>query len=578
LKMATANVNQQITKADQVFKNGFVYTVDEANSIAEAVAIKGGIIVFVGNNEDVSAFIGADTKVTDLDGKMLMPSLFEAHGHAQGMAKNMFSVNLKGKETLEEYVEAVKGFLAEDPGAKFIAGLGWSNKVFPPSGPRKEDLDAISKDIPIAIWSEDIHSLWVNSKALAIAQITEDTVNPAAGIIERSEAGEPSGTLREGAAGRVMDALPDFTVEQYKIAIKAYQEMANFLGFTGCFDPLLFEGGNPIKAYKELAQEGELTMVFRGAYGASPELGTEQIDRFAAARTKDSVGDLFQMTTVKFFADGVIEGATAYLSEPYAAGAERPEGFTGEPIWAPEQLNETIAKAEKAGFQIHCHCIGDAATHEILDAIEFANKQNGKQNCRHAITHLQLVDPADIQRFAKLGVVGVANPYWFGKEDYFYDLQIPYLGEERANREYPFGSFLKAGVVMATASDYPVTDPLNSFFGIQCGITRTVPEEVIPFTCEDSENPKYREPLWPEERATVEEMLKSFTVSGAYANFLENETGSIKEGKYADLIVVDQNILKIPKDKIGNTKVLLTLLRGKEVFRASGKPSGILNR
>jgi len=551
-------------KAELVLLNGFIYTVDEENPVAEAVAIRTGKIVCVGSNKDVASWIGDSTIVTDLNGKMMIPSFFEAHGHAQAMAKTLYSVNLKGKESKQEYIDAVAAFFKENPACQFITGTGWSNTLFPPAGPHKEDLDAVSKDIPIALWSEDLHSLWVNSRAM---EIVKEMPIPANGVIEQDGAGEPTGTLREVVSPSGGNVVPDFTVQQYMTAIMAYQKLANSLGFTGCLDPLLEVGGNPIKAYKELALNGELTMIFRGAYTAEPVKGLEQVDAFIAARKTDNVAELFQLNSIKFFEDGVIEGGTAYLIEPYAEGANKPEGYRGEPIWPADLLNKVFVKAEQNGFQIHVHCIGDAATKESLDAIQYVWQQNRKNDCRHAITHLQLVTVQDIKRIAELGVIAVTNPYWAIKDDYFYNLQTPYLGLSRADREYPLGSFIKAGAIVASASDFPITEPFNPFMGIQIGVTRTTPDSFLAIVCEDPEDPKFREPLWLEEGTSVENMIRSFTYNGACANFLENETGSIKTGKYADMIVLDQNILRIPAKNIGNTKVLLTVFRGKVVYR-----------
>ena len=229
--------------------------------------------------------------------------------------------------------------------------------------------------------------------------------------------------------------------------------------------------------------------------------------------------------------------------------------FRGEPRWETDKLNSMCAELDKNKFQIHVHSIGDAATAMTLDAFAYAIKKNGKRDSRNLITHIQLVDPQDILRFKELGVVAVPQPYWFMKDDYYYNIQVPYLGLKRADDEYPMASFFKAGVVVASASDYAVTIPCNPLKAIQIGITRS---------CLGVTDPK--EILWPEERATLEQMIASFTINGAYANFLENTTGSIEVGKMADLIVLDKNLFKVPVDEISKVKVILTFFAGKEVF------------
>lgn len=556
-----------IDKADKVFINGTVYTSGKNSHFEKAVAIRDGKFIFVGDNNEIRSWIDRDTEVIDMNGKLILPSFFEAHGHAQAMAQLMFSVNLTETESFNEYIELVSGFINEHSEYQCITGNGWTNTVFPPWGPGKEDLDAISTEIPIALWSVDHHSLWVNSKALHIAGITKDTPDPKGGRIEKNQQGEPSGTLREGAAELVMKAIPDFTVEQYKAAIIEYQGIANRLGFTGSFDAVLNAGSNAVTAYKELASGGDLTLYFRGAYSYDVGKGLEQIQTFRDAREKDNTSELFRINTVKIFEDGVIEGATAYLVEPYAEGANKPKGYRGEPIWQKEVLKQTFAEIEKNDFQIHVHSVGDAATKETLDAFEFAKQKNKKNDQRHAITHLQIVDFGDIPRFKQLGIIAVANPYWFMKDDYYYNLQIPYLGADRAEKEYPLKSFIKEGVVVASASDFPVTFEPNPLSGIEIGVTRITPEFLLPIIYSDPDNLKSKEPLWPDEKANVQDMVDSFTYHAAFAHFLEKQTGSIEVGKSADMIVLDKNIFDVRETEISSAKVLLTLFKGKEVYR-----------
>jgi predicted amidohydrolase YtcJ len=208
------------------------------------------------------------------------------------------------------------------------------------------------------------------------------------------------------------------------------------------------------------------------------------------------------------------------------------------------------------GFQLHFHVIGDAAAAEALDAVEFAEASSGHRDQRPMLTHLQLVAPADILRFKTTGAVALPQPYWFIKDDYYYNLQVPYLGKERADREYPMESFFAAGVPAASSSDFPVTVPPNPLEGIRAGLTRLKPGVEDP-----------REILWPEERATLAQMVDSFTRWGAWANFLEDVTGSIEAGKSADLIVLDRDLFAIPAAEIARARVLLTLFQGQAVYR-----------
>ncbi len=538
--------------ASLVLKNGFIYTVDGRRTVAEAVAIKDGKYIFVGSNGEVDQYIGKETKVIDLQKRMALPGFIDSHCHAAyGAAHELFDIMFTGLNSVEEYKKAIKDFAAKHADAKFIKGRGWKNTLFGKTGPDKKIIDEIIPDIPVALDDEGGHASWVNSLTLKLAGITKETKDPRSGVIERDPVtGEPSGTLREGAANLISDLFPDYTVEQLMQALEAYQKMAASFGITTAHDPSLDAGGNDFNAYKNLEKENRLAMRFRASLFVDHKKGFEQVDQLIAERAKNS-GPLFQVNGAKIYIDGVVEGSTAYLKEPF----KHLPNFRGEPRWDADKLNRMCAELDKNKFQIHVHSIGDAATAMTLDAFAYAMKKNGKRDSRNLITHIQLVDPQDILRFKELGVVAVPQPYWFMKDDYYYNLQVPYLGQERADDEYPMESFFKAGVTVASASDYAVTIPCDPLRAIQIGVTRS---------CLGVTDPK--EILWPEERATLDQMIASFTINGAYANFLENTTGSIEIGKMADLIVLDKNLFNIAVDEISNVKVIMTFFEGKKVF------------
>jgi hypothetical protein len=537
--------------ADLVFKNGYIVTVDSLNNKAEALAIKDGKFVFVGDNESVKSFIGDKTKVIDLKGKMILPGFIDSHCHAISSYRYFYELNLYGLKTANEIQTAIKKYLSDHPEAKYIKGRGWSNTDFPKTGPDKKIIDEVVKDIPVSFSSEDGHSKWANSKTLELAGITKATKNPAGGVIERDPVtGEPNGILRENAADLVSDIFPLYTVEELMKGLVAYQQMAHTFGITTVHDAYLDAESNETEAYRNLEKDKKLKMRFRASLYIDPEKGIEQIKLLDDERIKNK-GSLFQTNSAKIFIDGVVEGSTAYLKEQYL----HQPGKYGELLWKIDALNEICAALDKDNFQIHVHSIGDAATSVILYAFTFAEFQNGKRDSRNSITHLQLVDQKDIKKFKELGVVAVPQPYWFSKDDYYYNIQVPYLGQERADEEYPMKSFFDMGVIVASSSDYPVTIPCNPLKAIQYGITRS------EFNTTDS-----TEVLWPEERVTLEQMIRSFTINGAYANFLESETGSIEVGKKVDLIVLDKNLFEIPVTEINNAKVLMTIFEGENVF------------
>ena len=514
-------------------------------------------------------FIGKDTKVVDLHRRLVLPGFIDSHAHAGMTGTMLFSVQLYGMRSVDEYTAAVAAFAADNPTFPAIKGSGWSNTVVPGIGPLASDLDSVVSDKPVSIMSEDGHSYWVNTKALELAGITGNTPDPVGGKIERlpnsvdasDPYGVPSGTLRETAADLVNDKLPDYTVDQYRQGILYYQDqIAGPLGITSVFDPLLKVGSNTIKAYEELARSGQLTIRVRGALSLTPEDDFSTWLPAAKAERAKHTTRMFRTNAVKFFADGVIEGHTGYLDKPYkdALSYAGDASYRGTPIWTPAEMTAAFKAVDKAGFQIHVHSIGDAATTETLNALAAARKANGAHDWRPGITHLQLVDPADYKRFARLGVTAVPDPYWYLMDDYYWNLQLPYLGKYRADHEYPMKSFFTTGALVASASDFPVTIPPDPIIGIQTGVMRWAAGWGIPM----------KNVLWREQKVGVRQMIRSFTINGAKADFTDKVTGSLAKGKSADLIVLTKNILTLPSVKMDTAHVALTMFHGKVVYQA----------
>jgi len=552
--------------ADLVLKNGRIYTVDANKSWAEAVAVVDKQIAFVGENAGVESFIGPDTQMIDLEDKMVLPGFIDSHTHISVVSAEEDGVALDNLPDLDDYLEAIRDYVTKYPNQDVVYGCGWGNEPFPPLGPRKEDLDKVIPDRPASFMSGDGHSLWVNLKTVEMAGITKDTPNPPGGVIEKDPGtGEPSGTFRENAMDLINDVLPAYPVDRLKRGIHTYMEIAASEGITTVHDPLLLmpdaEGTllgygslrNNIEAFDQLTASNELTLRVRGTILTDPTKGASQVAALKA-QCNSHKHPHFQLTGAKVFIDGVVEGSTAYMVEPYS---HMPD-FRSECLWETDTLNETFQAVDAENLQIHIHAIGDAAIKVSLDALEYARENNGTLQTRHLITHLHVVDYDDMPRFADLGVIGVPQTFWHMKGEYYDELSLPYLGKERADAQYPMKSFLDAGVMLASASDYPVTVPSPPLVGIMLGITRCEPGTSNP---EDVLNPK--------EKMSLVEMIESFTINGAIANFVEDITGSIEVGKMADMVILEKNLFDIPETEIADTKVLMTLFEGQPVFKDS---------
>lgn len=532
-------------EADLIFKSGVVYTVDEDQSEEEAVAVRDGEILYVGDDEGVTAFKGSNTKVVDLKGKMLLPGFIDSHNHAFLMAESLYWLSLNSYSTVEERQQAIKDYLNEHPDSKQLRGVGWdgvesdaeSSGLMP-----KELIDQVVSDIPVVFISNGHHSILVNSKALEMAGIDKDTPDPEGGTIDRDpETGEPTGILHEfSAQNLVINALPqsDFSVEQYKETILTWQEVAAADGITSTFVPVHYPTENLLKAFEELDNANELTVRFDLGLWADETKGTEQIDEFIELRNKYE-GDSYKVDSIKIFADGVGEDKL---------------------VWDQNVLEETVAALDKEGFRVYVHAIGNEEffpSNNALDAFEYAAKVNGERDSRHVITHLEWVKEEDVDRFKDLAVIPAPQPAWFGK-DWYLDVE-----DQALKNLNLMNSYFQAGIPVASSSDFPSTDTFERDMypptGLEVGVTRLDPD-----TTTEADLDKI---AWSEEKVSLEDMIASYTINGAHLIFQEDERGSIEVGKKADLVVLDKNLFELPKTEIGETKVLMSLFEGKEVFR-----------
>ena len=534
--------------ASLIFTNGAVYTADPAQPWAEAVAVAGGKILYAGTAKGAGRFEGASTTTIDLGGRMLLPGFQDSHIHLITGGIELSECNLSGLPDKESVFAAVREYAARNPEKPWVTGGGWDLPVFPQANPVKEDLDKLVPDRPACLSAADGHSSWVNTRALRIAGITRKTPDPAGGRIERDPTtGEPTGTLRESAAGLVGRHIPELASEDYIKGLRAGLDMARRFGITSIIEASARE--KILDAYAALDRSGELTLRVLASLYVNTDKGPSEVDRLAKLRDIYR-GSHLRSTTAKIFVDGVMESHTAALLEPYLDRA----GDRGLPLLEPAAFNKLAVALDAAGFQIHVHAIGDRAIRMTLDAMEAAERANGAKDLRHHICHLELIDPADIPRFKALGVVANFQSLWAYADPYITKLTIPILGPERSRWLYPIGSVARTGAVIAGGSDWSVSSA-NPLDAIQVAVTRRGP----------SDPPG---PAWiPEELVDLPTMIAAYTTSGAYLSHEENVRGSITAGKIADFVILDRNLFKIPASEIHAAKVLATYFEGKEVYR-----------
>jgi len=533
--------------ADLVLRHGLIYPEAGDTVTVESLAVRGGRIVYAGPDETARSYIGDATRTIELAGKVVLPGFHDTHMHPRG-GIGLAEITLDELESREAILDSVRSYAGTHPDKTWIRGRGWQLPVFPGANPKKEWLDQIVPDRPVYLTAADGHSAWVNSRALALAGITRASIDPVNGRIERDQAtGEPSGTLRENAADLVGQHVPKRTAADIETGLRRALAMANAVGITSVYDASA--GPDLLQAYASLDSAGLLTARVVAAMETDPRAGPEQVDSLRAWRGRYPGTRYFSPRAAKIFADGVIEAKTAALLEPYLGGTDR-----GEPNLSPAAMDTLVAAIDAAGFQVHVHAIGDRAVRMSLDAFEFARRHNGPRDARPMIAHLELIDPADVRRFAALGVIPSFQPLWAYADSYITELTEPVLGPARSRWLYPIGSVTRAGARLAAGSDWSVSS-MNPFEAIQVAITRRGPDAPPG-------------PAWiAEELVDLGTMLRAYTQGGAYATGTEATNGTLEAGKAADLIVLDRNIFRIPPTEVHSVRVLLTLLDGREVWR-----------
>jgi hypothetical protein len=533
---------------------GNINTVDKAKPKADAAAIAGGKFVYVGDEAGVRAYVGPETEVLRYESGIILPGFGEGHGHiAPGGTETLFTVHLNPYGTREEHLKAIREFADKHPELDVIQGAG-----FMPTDEYTADMLEGLTDRPIVLADIGHHSYWVNHAAMDRLGIDKNTPDVSDGIIVRDVAGNPVGFFREGAMD-LLKPLTVFSVEQYKEAVLYFQGEYLAHGETLILDPIINwdSTDNAAEACHQLDLEGKLHMHIFAAYQVFQARGHDTLAEIehAAELRERTWGPMFQLTNIKVQVDGTIgpPPATAYVKEPYSDPWSQEHQHRGQLRFDLETLTAVYRRSHELGFTVHAHTMADGALAFTLDAIEKALKQTGPHHYRDAVTHLQLVDPADISRMVRLGVVAVTDPHWFGMDNDYLGIMVEVVGKKRAEAQLPMKSFFDAGVVVTSASDYPVENPAYPLTGIQKGVTRHIPGR--PETLH-----------WPAERVTVEQMIEATTLNVAWQLLCEDRLGSISVGKEADLVVLAEDITTCDSGSIADTQVLRTMVGGEWVF------------
>jgi len=541
--------------ADHVFRGGRVSTVDARRTRAEAVAITGGTLVYVGDDAGVRQFVGNGTRVIDLGGRMLLPGFFDSHVHLASGGLQELQCNLFGIKDRNEVLSALRQCVAaEGPGAAgWILGAGWDNGFI--RDPDKLWLDEISPDRPMFLNCMDGHSAWINSAALRLAGITGATPDPPTGRIQRDpSSGEATGWLYDSAVQLVKDVMPEPTLTERIAGLQAGIQLAHRYGITSIIEPGIDD--QMLSPYLALADRGDLPIRLRAARSPlnwQPGVLGDEIFEFVRRRHDDR-RDRIDVDSVKVYIDGVIENGSAAVLEPYLLENLNERA---EPFYSQAQLDRYVTWLDREGIQIHSHAIGDRAVRMALNAYQAARVANGPRDNRHHICHLQMIDPDDVGRFAALDVMATFQPFW-AQEDFYKSFYRSALGEERVARtHFLLGSVHRAGGRIVGGSDWFVTS-LNPLDAISVGIRRI-----------DPALPDGAAVFGPAERVDLDTMLAAYTINGAYASHREESLGSIEVGKRADLIVLDRDLGGVPAADIAAAAVEMTMVDGEVVFDAA---------
>ena len=528
--------------ADTIVVNAVVRTMDPAQPDAEAVAIYANRIVAVGSSKDIKKLAGPNTRTIDAKKRLLLPGFNDAHTHFLSGGFQLSSVDLRDADSPQEFAARIKAFAEKLPKGRWITGGDWDHERWADAKlPTKDLIDGVTPDTPVFVSRLDGHMALANSLALKLAGVTRQTADPAGGVIVRDKSGEPTGVLKDAAQSFVWKVIPPAAFDEKLAAARAATNYAARLGVTSIQD---VSAGTDVGVYQTLLDRGELKTRI---YAVAP---LPQWERLARTGVRAHFGsEMLRVGGLKGFSDGSLGSTTALFYEPYRDDPST-SGIPGDEMFPEGAMLERVREADRAGLQIMIHAIGDRANDLILSMFEQVERENGKRDRRFRIEHAQHLRPQDIPRFARARVIASMQPYHAIDDGRWAEKRI---GKERAKTTYAFRSLLDSGVTLAFGTDWTVA-PLNPILTIYAAVTRRTI---------DGKNAKG----WvPEQKISVEETVRAYTVGSAYAEFQDHVKGTISTGKLADLVLLSQDIFKIDPNEIEKVKVTLTMVDGRVVY------------
>ncbi|HEY0928905.1 MAG TPA: amidohydrolase [Gemmatimonas sp.] len=539
---------QSTPPADLIVTNARVYTADDARPLVEAFAVRDGRVVFVGSQREAAMLKGASTRVLDAQGRTIIPGMVDAHAHFAGLAQKLRAVDLVGTKSLDEVIARVAEKAKTLPKGTWITGRGWDQNAWADTRfPSHAQLSAAIPDHPVILTRVDGHAGFVNTAAMQLAGLTRTTKDPDGGKILKDAQGNPTGVLIDRAQGIVGAKVPEFTREEMRSALKDAVARMHSFGLVGMHDAGASRSN--IDLFEDMAQKQELNLRLYVMIGDD---STALRHYFAQGPRSGLHNGQVWVRAVKLYADGAMGSRGAALLEPYSDDPNN----NGLLLSAPAHIQEVAEAGLKAGFQINTHAIGDRGNRVVLDAYERAIGRVPRVDHRFRVEHAQILHYEDIPRFAQLGVIPsmqashqTSDMYWIGKR----------LGPTRLYGAYAWQSLLQTGVIIPNGSDFPVEE-VNPLISFHAAIAR-------------QDGRDWPAGGWfPEQKMTREDALRSMTIWPAYSGFQEKDLGSITAGKYADFVMLDQDIMRVPVELVLKTKVLATYVGGKTVYEAAPRP------